>query len=139
MHRLFGFGIGDPPAEGGELGIAGQGTQEAQHEKRWETDMPTEPRSAGLDWTNAVPPPFMFAAMSQRRLFVVIAFGILLAFVLLDTSGIFDDSPYLEIPHGNHVHYVPKDCGSDIDINRYPTAMAPAGQRIDCFGQYVPE
>ncbi|MEM6644697.1 MAG: hypothetical protein AAF730_00440 [Bacteroidota bacterium] len=77
--------------------------------------------------------------MSRRRKFVLIAFGIMLGFVLLDASGIFDDSLYYEIPHGNHAHYVPKDCGGDIDLKRYPTALPPPGQRIDCFGQYVAE
>lgn len=66
-------------------------------------------------------------------LLILLFFGVILA----DALGVFDDSPYLEIPHGNHTHYVPKDCGADVDAGTFPTQRPGPGERISCDGRIV--
>ncbi|GIV58590.1 MAG: hypothetical protein D6746_00245 [Bacteroidetes bacterium] len=67
--------------------------------------------------------------------FLVLFFG----FVLADSLGVFDDRPYFEVPHGNHTHYVPKDCDPPLSPGDAPTRPPGPGERITCQGQIVPE
>lgn len=46
---------------------------------------------------------------------------------------------YGEIPHGDHVHYVPKDRNPDVPVSRFPTRPPEPGERITQDGNIVPE
>lgn len=65
--------------------------------------------------------------------------GLFLAFVVLDSLGVFDNRPYFEVPHGNHTHYVPKDCEPALPVSQSPTTRPGPGQKVDCQGRTVPE
>lgn len=43
-----------------------------------------------------------------------------------------------EIPHGDHVHYVPKDRDPDVPIGRFPTQEPAEDERITPDGNVVP-
>lgn len=43
-----------------------------------------------------------------------------------------------EIPHGDHVHYVPKDRNPDVPVNRFPTQKPDKDERITPDGNVVP-
>ena len=67
---------------------------------------------------------------------IIVAF---LAFVLVDSMGVFDDRGYFEVPHGNHTHYVPKDCEPVLSVGNSPTQPPGPGMTVNCNGQIVPE
>ena len=73
------------------------------------------------------------------RTVLIAILGLFLAFVVLDSLGTFDNRPYFEVPHGNHTHYVPKDCQPKLPISQAPTSRPGPGQTVDCQGQIVPE
>lgn len=76
--------------------------------------------------------------MSKRRTTVLVVLALFFAFVIADSMGVFDTKPHVAVPHGNHVHYVPKDCGPDLSIDRFPTTPPGPGERVDCSGRIVP-
>lgn len=77
--------------------------------------------------------------MSRRRRWLLILAGVFLILLLIDAQGVFDDSPYFEVPHGNHVHYVPKDRDPNVDLDAFPTRPPGPGERITPQGQIVRE
>ena len=71
-----------------------------------------------------------------------IIFTIIAAFVaivLIDSLGVFDKRSYFEVPHGNHTHYVPRDCEPPLPVGNAPTQRPAPGMTINCSGQVVPE
>jgi hypothetical protein len=75
--------------------------------------------------------------MSRRRLIVLVVALIFLGFILVDTLGVFDDSPYMEVPHGNHTHYVPKERNDNVSISAFPTVPPGPCERITPEGRIV--
>lgn len=75
----------------------------------------------------------------RTRKILIAILGLFLGFVILDSLGIFDNRPYFEVPHGNHTHYVPKDCQPALPVSQAPMARPGPGQKVDCQGQIVPE
>ena len=65
----------------------------------------------------------------------LVFFGIVFA----DALGVFNTKPYTEVPHGDHVHYVPKDRDPDVPAGEFPTSPPGPGQRITPQGQIVNE
>lgn len=51
----------------------------------------------------------------------------------------FGDKDYAEIPHGNHVHYVPKDRDHDVPLSRFPTEPPAENERILPDGRVIPK
>ena len=45
---------------------------------------------------------------------------------------------YEKVPHGDHVHYVPKDWNEDVPISRFPRQPPEEGERITPNGKVVP-
>lgn len=43
-----------------------------------------------------------------------------------------------KIPHGDHVHYVPKDRNPDVPVSRFPTRKPATDERITPDGEVVP-
>lgn len=43
-----------------------------------------------------------------------------------------------KIPHGDHVHYVPKDRNPDVSVSRFPTRKPESDERITPDGNVVP-
>lgn len=50
----------------------------------------------------------------------------------------YRNQPYGKVPHGDHVHYVPKDRNEDVPISRFPRQPPEEGERITPDGQVVP-
>ena len=51
----------------------------------------------------------------------------------------FRGQPYLEIGHGDHTHYVPKDRNETVPVSSFPMVEPKAGQRITPDGDLVTE
>ena len=78
--------------------------------------------------------------MKKRLRWALLAIlGLFFALALADTLGVFDQRPYFEVPHGNHTHYVPKDCDPPLPVGDAPTRAPGPDERIDCRGQIVPK
>ncbi len=75
---------------------------------------------------------------TPARRILLIVIGVFLLFVAIDSIGTFDSRPYFEVPHGNHSHYVPKDCDPPLGVSDAPTREPGPNERITCEGQIVP-
>ncbi len=73
------------------------------------------------------------------RTILIALLGFFLAFVLLDSTGLFDSRSYFEVPHGSHTHYVPKECEPALPVSQSPTTRPREGEKVDCTGQIVRE
>jgi hypothetical protein len=80
----------------------------------------------------------MNTKMKRRMIFVVLAV-IISSIVIIDAVGVFDDSPYVKIPHGNHTHYVPKDRDPSVPLDAFPISEPRPGERIMPNGEVVRE
>ena len=75
-------------------------------------------------------------ASTRRWIWIAVA-AVFFTFVVYQVLNPFPDQPYMEIPHGNHVHYVPKDRNPDVPMNRYPTQPPGPNERILPDGRVV--
>lgn len=75
----------------------------------------------------------------RTRLIIYGVIGLVVLLVLIDSMGVFDSRSYYEVPHGNHTHYLPKDCDPPLPVSNSPTIRPAAGEKITCQGQVVPE
>ena len=74
---------------------------------------------------------------SIRRWVLLAVAAVFFAFVLYQVLNPFPDQPYMEIPHGDHVHYVPKDRNEDVPMSRFPTQPPGPNERILPDGRVV--
>ena len=74
----------------------------------------------------------------RRRVLILLAvlfFGYLFFTEVLDPWA---DQPYMEISHGDHIHYVPKGVNLDeANISAYPTRPPGPGEEITLDGRIV--
>ena len=73
-----------------------------------------------------------------RRLILIVA-AVILFIVMRQVMNPFGDKEYAEIPHGNHVHYVPKDRDHSVPLSRFPTEPPAENERILPDGRVVPK
>lgn len=57
--------------------------------------------------------------------------------VLRESVDPFGDQPYVEITHGDHVHYVPKDRDPKVAIGNFPTRRPGPNETITPEGRIV--
>ena len=76
---------------------------------------------------------------SWRRWIVLGVAGILLVFIMQEVLDPWGDDEYLEVPHGDHVHYVPQDRDPDVPLTEFPTYRPGPDERITPDGRVVPE
>ena len=97
----------------------------------------SEPLSAHQG-REAEPPPSRSARTLWRWFLVAVGlvlFGVLMREVLFP----FRDQPYMEIGHGSHTHYVPKDRNETVPVSSFPMRPPEQGERITPDGDIVPE
>lgn len=81
------------------------------------------------------------ASTSPRAWRKWVAGAILLIFfaaLIREVINPYRNQRFGEIPHGDHVHYVPKDRNPDVPVSRFPTRKPDADERITPDGQVVP-
>lgn len=49
----------------------------------------------------------------------------------------FGDKPYIEVTHGDHTHYVPKDRDPNVPVGQFPTREPGPDERITPEGRIV--
>lgn len=57
--------------------------------------------------------------------------------VLREAVDPYGDQAYVEITHGDHVHYVPKDRDQNVPVGRFPTREPGPDERITPEGRIV--
>lgn len=71
--------------------------------------------------------------------------GIASVFVLIafiDSLGAFDNKSWIEIPHGGHSHYLPKDyknCDPPLEVTSGTQTRPGVGETVNCQGIIAPE
>ena len=70
---------------------------------------------------------------------VVAGISAVLLLSLMSALGVFDDDEDTAVPHGNHVHYVPKDRDPGVPLHNFPQELPPPGMKIASDGRVVPE
>lgn len=76
---------------------------------------------------------------SLRRWAAVVVFGALFVVIMWTVVNPYRGQDYGEIPHGDHIHYVPKERNMEVPISRFPTRPPEPGERITPEGQVVPD
>ncbi len=61
------------------------------------------------------------------------------AYLFWEVVNPYRNQSYEQVPHGDHVHYVPKDRDEDVPMSRFPTQAPKEGERITPDGQIVPD
>lgn len=76
---------------------------------------------------------------AKRVLKWVVILAALLFFVsvLRESLDPFGDQPFLEISHGDHVHYVPRDRDPQVSIGNFPTQKPGPNETITPEGRVV--
>lgn len=77
--------------------------------------------------------------MRKRLRWILLIVGfIFFIFVMRQVLDPFGDQGYVEISHGNHVHYVPEDRDPNVSISNFPTQPPGPNERILPNGRVVP-
>lgn len=92
-------------------------------------------RIADMESNSSSPDASIDAPESRRRgrirRWLLLAAGLaLLLAVMREVLFPFRGQDYLEISHGDHSHYVPKDRDPDVSISNFPTSPPGPGERI---------
>lgn len=74
-----------------------------------------------------------------RRWIILAAAVLLLVVVMREVLFPFRGQEYLEISHGDHSHYVPRERDPDVSISNFPTTPPGPDQRILPDGRVVPK
>lgn len=72
-----------------------------------------------------------------RRILLIVGL-VLFALVMRRVLNPFGDKDYVEISHGNHVHYVPKDRDPNVPISQFPNRPPGPDERLLSDGRIVP-
>lgn len=87
----------------------------------------------------------MAETRAPRRVRRLLKWAVLLAallfffFVFRQAFDPFGKEEYLEISHGDHVHYVPRDASPNIPVSRFPTQRPGPDEQITPEGRVVPK
>ncbi|MEM1128109.1 MAG: hypothetical protein AAGI71_15795 [Bacteroidota bacterium] len=75
---------------------------------------------------------------TRRRVFVLALLLVFFAFVVREVFDPFGDAEYLEIPHGDHSHFVPRDRDPNVPLHSFPRTPPGPNERILPNGQIAP-
>lgn len=75
---------------------------------------------------------------SYRRWILAAVLLVIFGAVMWTVVNPYRNQPYAEVPHGDHVHYIPKDRNEEVPISRFPTRPPNQGERITPDGEIVP-
>ncbi|MFB6272435.1 MAG: hypothetical protein ABEL51_06030 [Salinibacter sp.] len=78
------------------------------------------------------------SARSWRRWIAGGVFLIFFAFLMWEVVNPYRGQRFEKIPHGDHVHYVPKNRNPDVSVSRFPTRKPDDDERITPKGKVVP-
>jgi hypothetical protein len=82
--------------------------------------------------------PSSSSTRSYRRWILGAVLLMVFTAVMWTVVNPYRNQPYAEVPHGDHVHYIPKDRNEEVPISRFPTRPPNQGERITPDGEIVP-
>ena len=94
--------------------------------------------SSAASSSSAAPHDGSESRSSDRRWIVAGLALFFFAFIMWEVINPYRNQRFEEIPHGDHVHYVPKNRNPDVPVNRFPTEKPGPDERILPDGQVVP-
>ena len=83
-------------------------------------------------------PPDRSRAKKLWRWAILIAAAIFFFAVLREAADPYGDQPYIEITHGDHVHYVPPDRDPKVPLSKFPRVPPGPNEIITPEGRIVP-
>lgn len=75
---------------------------------------------------------------SWRKWVAGVVLLVFFAALLREVINPYRNQRFGKVPHGDHVHYVPKDRNPDVPISRFPTQKPNPDERITPEGDVVP-
>jgi len=75
---------------------------------------------------------------SYRKWVVTLGLLVIFSVVMWTVINPYRGEPYEQVPHGDHVHYVPRDRNEEVPMSRFPTRKPNQGERITPDGRVVP-
>jgi hypothetical protein len=78
------------------------------------------------------------SSRAWRRWIAGLVFLVFFGAVLWKVVNPYRGQRFEKIPHGDHVHYVPKDRNPDVPIGQFPTQKPEKDERITPDGEVVP-
>lgn len=78
------------------------------------------------------------SSRSRRKWVAAGLFLVFFAGLIWEVINPYRGQRFEKIPHGDHVHYVPKDRNPDVSVSRFPTRKPDADERITPDGEVVP-
>lgn len=75
---------------------------------------------------------------SWRRWVAAAVLLIFFAALLREVINPYRNQRFEEIPHGDHVHFLPKDRNPDVPVGRFPTQKPGENETITPDGDVVP-
>lgn len=78
------------------------------------------------------------SSRSWRKWVAGVVLLVFFATLMREVINPYRNQRFGEIPHGDHVHYIPKDRNPDVPIGRFPTQKPDEDERITPDGRVVP-
>jgi len=78
------------------------------------------------------------SSRSWRKWVAGALFLVFFGVILWEVVNPYRGQRFEKIPHGDHVHFVPKDRNPDVPVSRFPTRRPDPDERITPDGQVVP-
>ena len=78
------------------------------------------------------------SSRSWRRWIAAVLLLVFFGAVMWKVINPYRGQRFEKIPHGDHVHYVPKDRNPDVPVSRFPTQKPGSNERITPDGEVVP-
>ena len=78
------------------------------------------------------------SSRAWRKWVVAIVLLVFFGVIMWEVVNPYRGRRFEKIPHGDHVHYVPKDRNEDAPVSRFPTQKPEADERITPTGEVVP-
>ncbi len=82
-------------------------------------------------------PPKKIGPFTVRRWLVLVFFAALVLILMQPILDPYGEKGYMEISHGDHTHYVPRDRDPNVTISNFPTSPPGPNERILPNGQVV--
>lgn len=76
---------------------------------------------------------------SNRKWIVAAVALVFFGYLMWQVVNPYRGQRFEQVPHGDHVHYVPKERDTDVPISRFPTQKPGPNERITPDGRVVPK
>lgn len=83
--------------------------------------------------------PRRLGPFTVRRWLMIAFFAVLILFMMRPVLDPYGEKGYMEISHGDHTHYLPRDRDPNVSVSNFPTTPPGPNERILPDGRVVPK